>query len=72
MKDLHCRDSGADCDFVARGNTEKEILDQAGRHAQQTHSMKVTPELEQKMRGLIHDESSEAHRRSLSAASSRP
>jgi predicted small metal-binding protein len=69
MKDLHCRDAGMSCDFVARGNTEKEILDQAGRHAQQAHNMKVTPELEGQMRGLIHDENSEAHRKSMSGMS---
>ncbi len=72
MKDLHCRDAGMNCDWVARGNSEKEILDQAGRHAQQAHNMNVTPELEQKMRGLIHDESSDAHRRSLSASTGQP
>lgn len=30
MKDLHCRDAGMSCDYVARGNSEKEIMDQAG------------------------------------------
>jgi predicted small metal-binding protein len=68
MKDLHCRDAGMSCDWVGRGNTEDEILAQAGHHAQQAHGMTVTPELAQKMRGLIHDESSEAHRRSTSRA----
>ncbi len=72
MKDLHCRDAGMSCDWVGRGNTDKEILDQAGRHAKQAHNMTVTPELEQKMRGLIHDESSDAHRRSVSASQSQP
>jgi predicted small metal-binding protein len=66
MKDFHCRDVGMDCDWVARGNTEQEILDQAGRHGQQKHRLNMTPELEQKVRGLIHDESSEEHRRSTS------
>jgi predicted small metal-binding protein len=65
MKDLHCRDAGMNCDFVARGSSEKEILDQAGTHAQQAHEMKVTPELAEKMRGLIHEEDSDAHRQSM-------
>lgn len=65
MKDMHCRDAGMNCDFVARGNDEKEILEQAGRHAQQAHGMTVTPELEEKVKGLIHDESSEAHQKSM-------
>ena len=64
MKDFHCRDAGMSCDFVARGNTNQEILDQVGKHAQSQHQLKVTPELTRKVEGLIHDESSEAHRRS--------
>lgn len=66
MKDFHCKDSGMKCDYVARGNSDDEILKQAGQHAQQAHGMKVTPELESTVRGLIHDESSDAHRRSMS------
>ena len=65
MKDFHCRDVGGACDFVARGNSNKEILDQVKTHAQRDHNMQVTPELTKKVEGLIHDESSDAHRRSL-------
>jgi predicted small metal-binding protein len=68
MKDFHCRDAGMSCDFIAKGNSEKEILDQAGAHAQSVHKLTVTPELADKVKGLIHDESSEAHRRSMAAA----
>ncbi len=64
MKDFHCRDAGLDCDFVARGESEKEILEQAGKHAEQAHRMKASPELTERVRGLIHEESSDAHRRS--------
>ncbi len=67
MKDFHCRDTGMDCDWVARGRNEKEVLDQAGVHAQQAHRMSMTPDLEQRVRGLIHDESSDEHRRSMSS-----
>ena len=70
MKDFHCRDAGMNCDFVARGNSNKEILDQAAKHAQQVHSMTVTPELAKKVEGLIHDESSDQHRRSMSSGHS--
>ena len=68
MRDFHCADAGMKCDFVAKGSTDDEVLRQAGSHAQQAHGMKVTPELEKTVRGLIHDESSEAHRRSMSKA----
>ena len=70
MKDFHCRDAGMNCDFVARGNSNKEILDQASQHASKTHNMTLTPELAKKVEGLIHEESSEAHRRSMSGSRS--
>jgi len=71
MRDFHCSDAGMKCDFVAKGNTDDEILQKAGQHAQKTHGMQVTPDLEKTVRGLIHDESSDAHRTSLSRSQSR-
>ena len=50
MKDFHCRDVGMNCEFVARGDATEEVLAQTERHAEQVHHMKVTPELEEKMR----------------------
>jgi predicted small metal-binding protein len=64
MKDFHCRDAGMDCDFVARGQSNDEILKQAGKHAEDDHHLKVTPDLTKKVEGLIHDENSEQHRQS--------
>jgi predicted small metal-binding protein len=66
MKDFHCKDAGMKCDFVARGNSNQEIQKQAGEHAKQAHNMTVTPELASKIESLIHDENSDAHRRSMS------
>ena len=43
-KILRCRDVGMDCDFVARAETEEEILKKAAEHAQATHNMKEIPE----------------------------
>ena len=57
MKDFHCRDAGLDCDFVAKGASNEEILKQVAKHAEGDHQMKVTPELAKKVEGLIHDES---------------
>jgi len=64
MKDFHCRDVGNNCDFVARGQTNDEILKQVGKHAENDHQMKVTPDMSKKVEGLIHDENSDAHRQS--------
>ena len=32
-----CRDVGEACDFVARGETEEEVIAKAGKHAKEVH-----------------------------------
>lgn len=39
-KILRCKDIGVDCDFVARGNTEEEVLNKASEHAKKNHNIK--------------------------------
>ncbi len=65
MRDFHCRDAGQRCDFVARGTTDREVVEQASRHAEQAHGMRRSRELEDRVLGLIHDEDSDAHRQSM-------
>jgi predicted small metal-binding protein len=56
-KVLKCRDVGMDCDFVARGETEEEILKQAAKHAGKTHGMtEMSAEVIAKVRSAIRDE----------------
>lgn len=56
-KTLRCRDVGVDCDFVAKGETEDEIMEQAARHAREDHGFEqIPPDLEQKARSAIRDE----------------
>jgi predicted small metal-binding protein len=56
-KILACKDAGADCDFVARGETEEEILRKCADHAKTAHNMKKIPkELRTKIRSLIREE----------------
>lgn len=57
QKELSCRDvGGVDCDFVARGKDEKEILAKTAEHARKAHNMKEIPqELMEKVRKAIHD-----------------
>ena len=38
-KELYCRDMGLDCDFLACGKTEEEVLRKAGEHAQAVHQL---------------------------------
>ncbi len=56
-KVLHCADVGANCDFVATGNSEQEILQQVAEHARSAHNItEVTPEMADKVRAAIRDE----------------
>lgn len=56
-KVLHCNDVVGNCDFVARGDSEQDILQQAAEHARTAHQVsEVTPELADKVRSAIRDE----------------
>ncbi len=56
-KSVSCRDVGMDCDFVATGNTEEEILRQCADHARVEHNMNEVPaEVRDKIRTAIRDE----------------
>lgn len=56
-KTVSCRDVGADCDFVARGNSEEEIMQTLSEHARTDHHMSEIPaELANRARAAIHDE----------------
>lgn len=57
-KILRCNDIGMDCAFVAKADTEEEILKQAAEHAAAAHDMKKIPEdVLAKVRAAIRDES---------------
>ena len=46
---MSCRDVGPDCDFVARGETDDEVMGQVAEHARTAHGMEeVPPELAEK------------------------
>ncbi len=56
-KTVSCRDVGADCDFVARGDNEEEVLRQVTEHARTTHKMSEIPaEVRDKVVAAIRDE----------------
>ena len=55
--EMKCRDVGFDCDYVVKGNTEQEIMQNAAVHAQRDHKMKsdeITDDLKSKVRANIH------------------
>jgi predicted small metal-binding protein len=56
-KVLHCKDVGMDCHFIARADTENEILQLAAAHAKTTHGMQEIPaEVVAKVRAAIREE----------------
>ena len=56
-KVMRCRDVGLDCDYVARGLDENEIITKVAEHAEKDHGMKNIPdEVVAKVREAIHEE----------------
>jgi predicted small metal-binding protein len=65
MRNFRCSDAGHACDFVARGADDREVVDVAMRHGREAHGLARTPELEQRVIGLIHDDESDDRRNSM-------
>ncbi len=60
-KTVNCRDVGVDCDFVAKGETEQEVLKQCAEHARTAHGMdEIPPEVAEKVRAAIRDDAEAA------------
>jgi predicted small metal-binding protein len=55
MKTLACGEIMPGCDATYVGQTEEEILAQAGRHVVETHGLEVTPELVELVRSHIRE-----------------
>ncbi len=55
-KTFSCKDTGADCDFVAKGETEQDVLQQCAEHAKTAHKLSEIPaELVNKIRSAIRE-----------------
>lgn len=60
MKSLSCKDAGTDCNFVAQGNTDEEVLKKMAEHGKKMHGMKdadFSSEKVEQFRKLIYEES---------------
>jgi predicted small metal-binding protein len=53
MREFHCRDAGFDCDAVVRGESDEEVLDQVGHHAQDVHHVEVTSDMRDQLAGSV-------------------
>lgn len=55
-KELRCRDTGMNCDFVMRAESEGEVMRKAVEHARKTHGMKeLAPDMNAKVRAAIRN-----------------
>ena len=55
-KELRCRDTGMNCDFVIRAESEGELMRKAAEHARKTHGMKeLAPDMNAKVRAAIRN-----------------
>ncbi len=56
-KVLYCKDIGFDCGFVARAESEEELLQRAAQHAERDHGItELPPEVIERVRAAIRDE----------------
>jgi predicted small metal-binding protein len=56
-KVLRCSDMMPGCDYVARAETEDELMQKAAQHAQEKHGMQtVPPEVVQQIKSKIREE----------------
>jgi predicted small metal-binding protein len=57
---LVCRDTGVDCDFVAKGDTKEELMQIAGKHGKEVHAYTDAqlqdPQMMEKMNSLVKEE----------------
>ena len=57
MKVVRCKELGFDCPGVVKAPDEDEALRQVAEHARQVHGIEqVTPEMADKVRGVMRDE----------------
>jgi predicted small metal-binding protein len=55
-KVLRCGDMMHGCDYVARAESEDELLQKAAQHAREAHGITVSPEIVQAIKTKIRDE----------------
>ena len=60
MKTLSCREAGCECDYIAKGETEEEVMRDAVDHGIKEHGKKEEDLTQKKetLRALIHESGS--------------
>jgi predicted small metal-binding protein len=64
VKELHCKEVGMpNCEFVARGKDDDEVMQKATEHAKRDHDMQtIPPDLARKARGVIRESAAQGKR----------
>lgn len=53
-KEMNCGDLMPGCDFVARGETDEEVMQQVAEHARTAHDMEeLSPEVAEQVKAAI-------------------
>jgi len=61
MKTLSCKDLGTmECDFVAKGETEDEVVNSMMEHAKEMHPEKVGAMPEEEMKNMMKSQVKDA------------
>ena len=60
MKTLRCGEIMEGCAYEIEGETEQDVLNQAGRHAVDAHGLTVTPEVVALVKDHIRDQTPSA------------
>lgn len=56
-KVVHCKDVGFDCGYIAKADTEKELMQKVAEHASEVHGLsEVSPEVVEQVRSVIREE----------------
>lgn len=56
MKEIRCRDLGFSDDFVARGQTEEEVMEKLSEHARKEHGMeRIDEDLRREIQSKIRE-----------------
>jgi predicted small metal-binding protein len=60
MKTLSCHKAGCECNYIAKGETEEEVMKDAADHGIKEHDMKEDDmtQMKEMLRALIHDSGS--------------
>ncbi len=55
MKSLSCREAGCDCDYIATGQTDEEVMRNAAEHGMKEHDKTEEDmiQMKDKLKGVI-------------------